>query len=264
MRPIWKGAVTFGLVSVPVALYSATRRQAELHFRLLHDKDTAPIDYRRFCSEENVEVDWKNVVKGYEHGRGHFVVVTEDDFERARVAGTQMFEIRDFVPAGDIDFAYFETPYWLAPAKGGAKAYALLRAALEESGRVGVGAIVIRQRERLAALRPAGSALMLTTMRFAAEIQAADALDIPERVKVAPKEMALALQLVETLAGPFKPEQYRDTYTEALRKVIEAKIEGKEVVAPKAARPPKVVDLVDALRKSLKTPRGRRREKKAA
>src|SRR5262249_12438609 len=157
-----------------------------------------------------------------------------------------------------------ETPYWLAPAKAGAKAYTVLRAALEESGRVGIGTIVIRQRERLAALRPAGSAPMLMTMRFASEIQRADGLDVPQRAKISPKELALARQLVETLAGPFEPEQYRDTYTEALRKVIEARIEGKKVTAPKGARPAKVVDLVDALRKSLKTPRGRRREKKAA
>src|SRR5262249_708034 len=161
-------------------------------------------------------VDWKNIVNGYEYEKGRFVVVTDEDFERARVAGTQMFEIRDFVPAGDIDFAYFETPYWLAPAKAGAKASTVPRAALEGSGRVGIGTIVIRQRERLAALRPAGSALMLMTMRFASEIQRADGLDVPERAKISPKELALARQLVETLAGPFEPEQYRDTYTEAL------------------------------------------------
>src|SRR5207247_3995016 len=121
MRPLWKGLVTFGLVSVPVGLYSATRRQAELHFRLLHEKDQAPIDYRRFCTEEDVEVDWKDIVKGYEYEKGRFVVVTDEDFERARVAGTHTIEIRDFVPAGDIDFAYFETPYWLGPGRAGAQ-----------------------------------------------------------------------------------------------------------------------------------------------
>ena len=276
MRPLWKGLVTFGLVSIPVGLYSATRRQAELHFRLLHDKDQAPIDYRRFCTEENVEVDWKDIVKGYEYEKGRFVVVTDEDFKRARVPGTHTIEIRDFVPAGDIDFAFFETPYWLVPDLPGRKAYALLRAALQESGRVGIGTIVIRERERLAALQPEGPGLMLTTMRFAAELRAADELDMPETVAPPKKELALALQLVETLAGPFKPEQYHDTYTEALRAVIEAKIEGKEVTAPKTSRPPKVVNLVDALRKSLATPRaaaepktavrkrGRRREKKVA
>jgi len=276
MRPLWKGLVTFGLVSVPVGLYSATRRQAELHFRLLHEKDQAPIDYRRFCTEEDVEVDWKDIVKGYEYEKGRFVVVTDEDFERARVAGTHTIEIRDFVPAGDIDFAYFETPYWLVPDGPGRKAYALLREALEESGRVGIGTIVIRERERLLALRPAGPGLMLTTMRFASELRAVDELDMPQPAAASKKELALALQLVETLAGPFKPEQYHDAYTEALRAVIEAKIEGKKVSAPKTSRPPRVISLVDALRKSLAAPRAagqaktavrkraRRREKKAA
>ena len=255
MRPLWKGLVTFGLVSVPVGLYSATRRQAELHFRLLHEKDQAPIDYRRFCTEEDVEVDWKDIVKGYEYEKGRFVVVTDEDFERARVAGTHTIEIRDFVPAGDIDFAYFETPYWLVPDGPGRKAYALLREALEESGRVGIGTIVIRERERLLALRPAGPGLMLTTMRFASELRAVGELDMPQPAAASKKELALALQLVETLAGPFKPEQYHDAYTEALRAVIEAKIEGKKVSAPKTSRPPRVISLVDALRKSLAAPR---------
>jgi len=273
MRPIWKGTISFGLVSIPVGLYSATRRQAELHFRLLHDKDQAPIDYRRYCSEEDVEVEWKDIVKGYEYEKGRFVVVSDEDFKRARVAGTQMIEIRDFVRAGEVDPAYFETPYWLAPDKAGRKAYALLHGALEESQRVGIGTIVIRERQRLAALRPSGSALMLTTMRFVGELRAADEVDLPARVKVPKKEMALARELVEALAGPFEPEQYHDTYTELLRAVIERKIDGKEVAVPKAPRPPKVVDLMDALRKSLETgrkppaavrTRGRRREKKAA
>src|SRR5213593_1528138 len=170
----------------------------------------------------------------------------------------------------------FETPYWLVPDGPGRKAYALLREALEESGRVGIGTIVIRERERLLALRPAGPGLMLTTMRFASELRAVDELDMPQPAAASKKELALALQLVETLAGPFKPEQYHDAYTEALRAVIEAKIEGKEVGAPKTSRPPRVVSLVDALRKSLAAPRAagqaktavrkraRRREKKAA
>src|SRR5438132_7661659 len=166
-------------------------------------------------------------------------------------------------------------PYWLVPDGPGRKAYALLREALEESGRVGIGTIV-RERERLLALRPAGPGLMLTTMRFASELRAVDELDMPQPAAASKKELALALQLVETLAGPFKPEQYHDAYTEALRAVIEAKIEGKKVSAPKTSRPPRVVSLVDALRKSLAAPRAagqaktavrkraRRREKKAA
>lgn len=125
-RTLWKGAITFGLVSVPVALYPATRREAELPFRLLHRPDLAPIDYKRFCSKEDVEVDWGDIVKGYEYARGRFVVVTEEDFKRARVAATHTIEIRDFVRAADIDIGHFESPYWLAPTREGRKPYVLL------------------------------------------------------------------------------------------------------------------------------------------
>jgi DNA end-binding protein Ku len=250
-RPIWKGAITFGLVTVPVSLYSATQREEHLSFRLLHDKDRAPIDYRRFCSEENVEVEWKDVVKGYEYEKGHFVVMTDADFEKARTPATQAIEIRDFVPAEQIDFAYFDTPYWVEPTKPGRHGYVLLREALEKSARVGIATFVMRQREHLAALRPAKDALMLTTMRFAHEIRGVEGLDIPADQHVEPRQLSLALQLVDTLAADFKPEQYRDTYTAVLRRAIEQKLEGKEIRIPGPKQPARVVDLVKALEASL-------------
>src|SRR5258705_3185458 len=165
---MWKGALTFGLVTVPVALHAATARKNELSFRLLHAKDESPIDYKRVCHEEGVEVPWAEIVKGYALAKDRYVVVTDEDFEKARVPGTQTFEIRDFVPGTSIDDFYFTQPYYVAPAgPAAAKPYALLRDALAQSGRVGIGTIVLRQREHLAAMEPAGPGPLLTTPRRA-------------------------------------------------------------------------------------------------
>src|SRR2546421_430375 len=179
-RPMWKGAVTFGLVTVPVALHPATERKNELSFRLLHARDESPIDYKRVCHEEGVEVPWAEIVKGYALAKDRYVVVSDEDFEKARVRGTQTFEIRDFVPGTSIDDFYFTQPYYVAPAgPAAAKPYALLRDALAQSGRVGIGTIVLRQREHLAALEPAGQALLLTTLRRAYELRAPSSLGLP-------------------------------------------------------------------------------------
>jgi DNA end-binding protein Ku len=248
---MWKGAITFGLVTVPVSLYSATERQKEIKFRLLHKKDSSPIDYRRYCSEEDVQVDWNDIVRGYEYEKGHFVVMSDDDFDKAKTPATETIEILDFVPACDIDFSHFDAPYWLEPSRPGRKGYALLREALSGSERVGIGTLVMRQREHLVAVRPAGEALMLTTMRFAGEIRSTEGLDIPGDIKLDPRELKLANQLIETLAGAWEPEKYHDTYTETLQKAIEQKLEGKEIHVPAPGKPPKVVDLMEALQKSI-------------
>ena len=252
-RPVWKGAVTFGLVSVPVNLYPATRRQAELSFRLLHKKDKAPIEYKRFCTAEDAEVGWNDIVKGYEYEKGNFVVMADEDFEKARTESTDTLDIRDFVPLDQINVAHFDSPYWLEPTKAGRKAYVLLREALEESGRVGIGTFVMRQREHLAALRPAGNALMVTTLRFPDEIRPADDLEIPREEKLAKKEVDLAKKLVDTLADDWKPAQYKDTYHETLRAAIEQKLEGKDIETPAPRKPARVVNLMQALAESLKS-----------
>ena len=252
-RAMWRGAVTFGLVTVPVALFAATERRNELSFRLLHAKDESRIDYKRFCAEEGVEVPWGEIVKGYEVSKGEYVVVTDEDFDKARVPATQTFEVRDFVPAQAIDDLYFDHPYYLAPSgKAAAKPYALLREALRRSGRVGVGTIVMRQREHLAALEPAGEALVLTTMRWAYELRSPRSLDLPARIAKDNRELSLALQLVDTLASDWDPDRYRDTYREVLMDVIRRKAEGKPIRAPKAERAPKVRSLMSALEASLK------------
>jgi len=249
VRPIWKGALTFGLVTIPVGLYPATAR-GDLSFRLLHAKDKSPIAYRRVCAEEGVEVPWAEIVKGFEYEKGQFVVMTDTDFEAADVEATQTIDIRDFVVAAEIPPVYFEQPYYLEPQKTGAKAYALLREALRRSGRVGVATVVLRQREHLAAVQAAGDAMTLTTMRFAHEIATPSGLDLPADAGLDRREIDLALQLVGTLEGPWQPEKYRDRYRDALL----AAIEGRAVApAERGGRAPtKVVDLMSALEASLK------------
>ena len=256
-RAMWKGAIAFGLVTVPVSLYAATERSEKLSFHLLHARDGSRIDYKRFCVKEDKEVPWDEIVKGYEHARGEYVVLTDADFEKARTPATEAFDIRAFVEADDLDFLYFDTPYYLAPAgRSGVKAYALLRDALEESGRVGVGTIVLRQREHLAALEPSGEALVLTTMRFAHEIRSPKPLALPKAGQgYQPREMKLARQLIDTLSAEWDPTQFKDTYTDVLKRIIEQKVEGKEITIPEVPERPKIADLSQALRQSLEQDR---------
>jgi DNA end-binding protein Ku len=256
-RAIWKGAISFGLVTVPVGLYTATERAAEIHFRLLHAKDASPVDYKRVCEAEGVEVPWSQIARGYEYTKGQYVIVTDQDFAKARVEATQTFAIRDFVPARAIDVRYFDEPYYLAPAgKPAARAYALLREALAHTERVGIGTIVLRQREHLAALTPTGPALVLSTLRYAHEIRPPAALDLPAGGRGGDKrELALARQLIDTLATDWDPTRYCDTYREVLLKVIEQKAKGEPISVPAPRKPARVVSLMDALQQSLKARR---------
>ena len=233
---------------------STATARGDLSFRLLHARDKSPIAYRRVCAEENVEVPWAEIVKGYEYEKGQFVVMTEADFEAADVEATQTIDIRDFVVAAEIPPVYFEQPYYLEPQKTGAKAYALLREALRRSGRVGVATVVLRQREHLAAVQATGDAMTLTTMRFAHEIAAPAGLDLPADAGLDRREIDLALQLVGTLEGPWQPEKYRDRYRDALQATIERKLEGRAAEPAERGRraPTKVVDLMSALEASLK------------
>jgi DNA end-binding protein Ku len=202
----------FGLVTIPVNLYSAIERRETLSFNLLHKKDHARTQNKRFCSEEGVEVPWSDVVKGYEYAKGQYVVVTDEDFEKARVPATQTFDIRAFVAAGEVADLYFDEPYYLEPnGKAGAKAYALLRDALKGTGRIGVGTVILRQREHVAAVEPSGDALVLSMMRFAHEIRSPNDLDLPKAGEGwTKKEMGLAHRLIDTLADKWKPEEFRE------------------------------------------------------
>src|SRR5919201_3268569 len=257
-RPIWKGSISVGLVTIPVGLYAASEAGEEIGFRQLHRTDLAPIQYRRVCSAEGAEVPWGEIVKGYEYDKGKFVLITDEDLAKARVEATQAIDVREFVPADAIPWTFFENAYYVEPAKAGFRAYALLREALKETGRVGIGTIVLRQREHLTALRPSGEVLLLAMMRFAHEVRSPDGLSLPRDTAVDPREMTLARQLIDTLAADWKPEQYRDTYTEVLRQAIEQKIAGQEIATPTPKPRAEVHDLMEALRRSLQDRAGKK------
>ena len=258
-RALWKGSISFGLVTIPISLVSATEPRETLAFNLLHRKDGSRIVEKRFCAKEDVEVPWKDIVKGYQYAKDQYAVLTEEDFARVRVPATQTFDIRRFVPAADVEDLYFNSPYYVTPqGKPGLKAYALLRDALRETEKLAIGTIVLRQREHLAALEPVDQALVLTTMRFAHEIRRMKDLGLPASGKGwTDAEMKLARHLVDTLSGEWDPSEYRDTYTEALRKMVEAKAEGKETTAPEMPTPARVTDLMEALKRSLEKGPGR-------
>src|SRR5215813_10945446 len=257
-RALWKGSISFGLVTIPISLVSAAEPRETLAFNLLHRKDGSRIVEKRFCAKEDVEVPWKDIVKGYQYVKDRYAVLTEEDFARVRVPATQTFDIRRFVPAADVEDLYFNAPYYVVPqGKSAVKAYALLRDALRTTGRLAIGTIVLRQREHLAALEPVDAALVLTTMRYAHEIRRQKDLDLPAAGKGwGDSEMKLARQLVDTLSGDWDPAEYRDTYSDGLRKVIRAKVEGKEPAAAELPKPARVTNLMDALRRSIeKRPR---------
>jgi DNA end-binding protein Ku len=272
-RALWKGSISFGLVTIPISLVSATEPRETIAFNLLHRKDGSRIVEKRFCTKEDVEVPWKDIVKGYQYAKDRYTVLTEEDFAKVRVPATQTFDIRRFVPAADVEDLYFSSPYYVTPqGKSAVKAFALLRDALKETRRLAIGTIVLRQREHLAALEPLDQALVLTTMRFAHEIRRLKDLDLPASGKGwTDSEMKLARHLIDTLSGDWDPSEYRDTYTDALRQMIEAKVAGQETTAPELPAPARVTDLMDALRRSLeKRPRrlakaaGRRRSTRKA
>lgn len=257
-RPIWKGTIGFGLVTVPVSLYSATERKEQLSFHLLHKKDSARVENKRVCTAEGIEVPWSEIVKGYEYQKGRYVVMTAADFAMARTPATQSFDVKVFVGAHEVEDLYFNEPYYLAPqTRGAAKVYALLRDGLKETGKIGVGTIVLREREHLAALAPMREALVLTTMRFAHEIHSPRDLELPKvGAGWSKKEMQLTRQLIDAFAGKWDPREFKDTYTSVLKQAIRQKIEGKRISIPgHREERPKVINLMKALQASLKAPR---------
>jgi DNA end-binding protein Ku len=251
MRAIWKGTITFGLVTIPVALHPATRRE-ELKFRLLRDSDLSPVNYKRVAEADGKEVPWEHIVKGYEYDKDRYVVLKEEDFKRVDLEATQSVDIVDFVNVSEIDPRYFHKPYFLEPQKGGEKAYALLRNVLKNTNKVGIAKVVIRKREHLAAVKPQGNALVLELMHFKEELADTDGLKMPKEKEFSKKEVDMATSLVETLSDKWNPEKYKDEYRHALMELIEKKAEGEPVPAAKHPRQPtKVIDLVSVLQKSI-------------
>lgn len=256
---IWRGTVSFGLVTIPVSVMPAEKRK-ELSFHLLDQRDMAPIKNRRVNERTGQEVEWENIVKGQEVGEGNWVVVTEDDMRAANVEATQTIDVLAAVCAEEIDPKLYSTPYYLQPEKAGKKAYLLLREALKAEKRVALAKIVIRTRQRLAAIVPEGDLLLLEILRYPAELRDTAALDLPGSnaadAGATKAEIDLAKQLVATIAKPFEPEaaEYRDTYHDDLMELIRKKASGGETVVPAAPAPEKageLVDIVELLKRSL-------------
>ena len=260
MAAIWKGSLTFGLVNIPVELKTAVRGD-HISFRLLHEADLSPVKYERICQAEGEPVPWNEIVKGYEYEKGKFVVLTDADFKSAALEQSKTIDILDFVKEEEIDPRYFETPYYLVPGKGGDKPYALLREAIRKTGSVGVGKIIIRQTQHLAAVKVVGDALVLEIMRFANELVDASEFNFPKRDAVRPQELQMAEQLVANLAEPFDPTRYTDEYRANLMRIIKAKMKGKKpkLEGPEGEeRDSDVLDLMSRLRASLEEGSGKK------
>ena len=261
-RPIWKGHISFGLVNIPVVLYSGEERQGDISFRMLDSRNNARVRYQRVNEVTGEEVPWDQIVKAYETDDDEYVLLSDDDFDRVAVEATQSVDIEDFVEEEEIPAYYYDKPYILAPGKKGEKGYVLLRETLKRTKKVGIARVVIRKRQHLAAVIPVGDALILEIMRFADELRDPAEYDLPghdlKALKISDKELAMAGQLVETMAGEWEPEKYRDEYRDALMAWIEQKAKaGGEVTLPEPEKEPEpageIVDFMSLLKKSVES-----------
>src|SRR4029453_2644876 len=253
MRAIWKGNISFALVSIPISLFSATRRN-ELSFHYLHKKDMSPVSYKRFCDTENVEVPWDEITRGYEYEKDQYIEITDEDLDKADVELTKTIQIQEFVQEDEIDPVYFDKPYYFKPQKGGERAYALMRDALAVAKKVGIAKVVLKSREHLAAVKSVGNLLTLQTMRFAHEIVDSGSLNVPQKTDVNKKEMDLANTLIDSMSDKFDPNRYKDDYYDKVLGIIQMKVAGVAPQAPIAGAAPgpaKVVDLMEILKQSL-------------
>lgn len=260
-RSLWKGAVSFGLVTIPIKLYTATDEK-DVSFNMLHRKDGARIKFQRYCAEEEVPVENSEIVKGYELSPDNYVIMEDEDFDKVPVGTTRAIEITDFVPLDQIDPIYFQKTYYLEPDKVGMKPFALLREVLKESKLVALAKVTLRQKEQLCTLRVYGDAIAMETMFYPDELRSANDLELPGEVDLGEKEMRMAKSLVDMLTGDFEPEKYHDNYREALIELIERKAEGQEIKRP-APTAGKVTDLMEALRASVEAARIRRDQPEA-
>src|SRR5512141_1199068 len=229
-RAIWSGSISFGLVNIPVKLFSAVS-QKEVRFHMLHDAAGARINLRRICSAEDVEVPYEHVVKGYELSKGRYVTVTAEELEAADPKGARTIDIQDFVEVAQIDPIYYDHTYYLAPDRGAEKAYGLLLEAMRASGKVGIARVVLRTKQTLCCVRPLAGALALSTMNYADEIVSQDELELPPAPAPAPRELEMAERLVASLTTRFAPERYHDEHREKVLALVERKAAGEQVVA---------------------------------
>jgi DNA end-binding protein Ku len=251
MRAIWKGHISFALVSIPVSVISGSRT-SDVSFKYLHREDLSPVSYRRFCDREGVEVGWDEITRGYEFEKGRFVEVTPEEIRAANARLTRTIQILEFVDLAEIDPVYFEKPYYLEPGAGGEHAYSLFAQALQDSGRVGIARVVLKTREHLTAIRPSGRLMTMQTLRFAHEVVEPGSVSLPAEPRLSPKELDLARTLIDTMSDSFDAGRYKDEYREELLGMIQRKVAGEETTpgAPVQA-PGQVVDLMEVLRKSL-------------
>ena len=264
-RAIWTGAISFGLVNVPVKLYSAVSRKT-VRFNQLHETDGVRIQQRRVCTADGEEVAFENIVKGYELTPGEYVVVSQEELDAIEPVKTKTIEVSDFVDAAEIDPVYYDAAYYVLPDRGAGAPYQLLLTAMRDTGKVAIARVVIRTKEKLVALRPVGDMLVMETMNFADEVVPPDRLE--ERpdasVKTAPREVAMAHQLVESLSAEFDPSKYQDTYRERVLGLIAQKAAGEEVTLPAVEEPEETPDLMAALEASVKAAQSERGGKKPA
>ena len=264
-RALWKGSISFGLVNIPIELHTAVR-DTRPHFRMLHASDKSPVRFERVCIRDGHPVAWDDLVKGYEYQKGRFVILTKEDFQHAALEKSRTVDVRNFVKGDEIDDRFFETSYYLTPAKGGERAYALLREAIRETGLVGIATIVLREAQHLSALEVKGDAMVLTLMRYAEELVDTSEFTFPSASDVRKPELQMARTLVEHLADTWDPSQYTDEYRANLMKIIKAKMKGTEadLEAPEEPQQTEVVDLMERLRQSLQGAGGGRRRQATA
>jgi DNA end-binding protein Ku len=265
MRSIWKGAISFGLVNIPIAVFPATREE-RVAFKQLRKSDLSPIRYKKVAEVDNEEVPAAEIVKGYEFEKGKFVTVTSEDLENVQVESTHTIEISDFVSQEDINPKYFHTPYFIEAQKGGEKSYALLHRALTETGKIGVAKVAIRSREYLAAVKPDGLFLILELMHFADEVLDPEDLKPATDAAISAKELQMAKMLIETMSSDWDPAKYQDQYQTALRDLIDAKIAKRPLKSKEAPRrtTDNTIDLVKILQQSLASSGGKKERTKAA
>ena len=261
-RVLWKGAISFGLVHIPVGLYSAEKRNS-FDLTMLDRRTMKPVGFKRYNKETGEDVSWDDIVKGYEYEKNRYVVLTEEDFKRANVEATQTVDILSFVDEDEISSMYFETPYYLAPDKRGHKGYALLRETLKQTGKIGIANVVIRTRQYVAALIPVGDVIVMNTLRYANELRGTDEFEVPSRnlkaAGVNAREIEMAQRLVDGMTAKWNPEEYRDTYHEDLMALIERRVQAgqTEVITEPSQegeeRPAKgeVIDLMALLKRSV-------------
>lgn len=244
MRAMWTGGISFGLIFIPVNLYTATQN-VQLDLDMLSKKDLSPIRYARIDKETGKEVPWKDIVKGFEYKKGDYVVLTDEDFDKVDIHRSNSIEITCFVDKEDIDPIYFDKPYYLEPGKGAEKTYLLLIKALKKTNKVGVAEFVLRNREHLCIIKPEGNMLILNQLRYDSEIKPTDKLNLPKNVKLSDKEIKMAEQLIDGLTEQFDPTDFKDDYITGIKKIIDAKINKKPIKSPKSA--PKATDISDVM-----------------